>query len=179
MWPNRPPEIFAAISFATLPDQQRQIAHTNARGEVSNAGRGRPHSVTGWNSLESFLRFGEKTRLSSGNKDETHNEEGETGGASRALAGRRRAALDRRREQEEGEKGISASFLINIEHSMEDTITVDKLIHSPVSPARRVNDVSKMAIRLHDVFTVSLNGQIHSENRHLYIPKCSERRHLS
>lgn len=47
-----------------------------------------------------------------------------------------------------------------------DTINGDKRIHSPVN-------MSKVVIRLHDVFTVALNGQIHPENRHLYIPKGS------
>lgn len=47
---------------------------------------------------------------------------------------------------------------------MEDTINVEELslTHSPVSPARRVK--SKMVVRLHDVFTVALNGKSHSEN---------------
>lgn len=56
-------------------------------------------SQSWWNSLESFLKFGDKTSLSSGKKDETHNEEGKTGGARGAPSGRTGQTMSRRREK--------------------------------------------------------------------------------
>lgn len=48
--------------------------------------------------MESSLKFGGQTSLSSGNKDETHEDEGKTGGARGAPAGHDES---RRREKRE------------------------------------------------------------------------------